>query len=60
MKTTIKVILIIAWVILLSLIWANMNNLTWQIALTCGWIFTTWILVEMKREPTDEEMTPKR
>ena len=46
MKTTLKIILALTWIILLSLIWANMDRLWLQIILTLVWIFIPWIANE--------------
>ena len=60
MKTTVKVILIIAWLILLSLIWANIGELSEEvtqfrdrlglkIALTAAWAYFSWLAVCLHR-----------
>ena len=48
MKTTITIILGIAWIIICSLIWANLDKLWLQIVLTVVWLFITWMAWELK------------
>ena len=43
MKTTIKAILVIAWLILGSICWCNPERLVWKIVLTSILLFIGWL-----------------
>jgi len=49
MKTTIKVILWIAWCILCTLAVCNPEKLGWKIAFTVLWLYFTWLYICIKR-----------
>ena len=49
MKTLIKIILALIWLLIFSLILCNLDSTLWKIVLSVFWCLVLWIVVELYR-----------
>ena len=55
MKTLINVILILAYIALLSIAWCNPEKLLWKFVLATVVLYIGWIAFELYRAPTVDD-----